>query len=497
MLREEDREGPPDPVLEALGADAPAVELRPDGDVAHLLRPVVVESEPVVEDASAGRPRADHDVGIVRLDGDVAALAAARRIPVALVDRPIDRAARHADRGVVLLRAVDTVGNLVVGDDVVELGRRLVIDRGPARAAVEGDAGAAVVPLDHPERVVGVDPERMVVAVGGGHAVEGRPAVDRLPEAVVLDPDRVRIFWIGGDVHVVPGAGTEQRLLAEADPGLAVVIGAEHGAVLGLDQCPDAAGLGRRDRDADLAQEPGRQARLAGDLLPGVTAVEGTPEPALLAAAHQRPGVALHLPDRREEDARVVAIHRDVVAAGVRALVEHLLPGLAAIGRAEDAALLVGPEGMAERRHVDDVRVARVDHDLADVAGVGEPAVDPGTAGIRGLVDAIAVGDVVADAGLAGADIDDVGVGFRHRDGTDSGGAEEAVGDVAPGHPAVGRLPDPASAGAEVEGHRVRDVTGDGDHPPAAVRADAAPLQRREQAFGDLPARSRHSIPPS
>src|SRR5207247_3383270 len=47
------------------------------------------------------------------------------------------RAARHRHGGVVLLRAVDAVRRLGVGDHVIELGRRLVVDGRPALAAIQ------------------------------------------------------------------------------------------------------------------------------------------------------------------------------------------------------------------------------------------------------------------------------------------------------------------------------------------------------------------------
>src|SRR5207253_918907 len=73
--------------------------------------------------------------------------------------------ARHRHRGVVLLRTVDAIRRLRVGDHVIELGRRLVVDRRPALAAVLGDDRAAVVAVDDPIRIPRVDPEVVVIAV--------------------------------------------------------------------------------------------------------------------------------------------------------------------------------------------------------------------------------------------------------------------------------------------------------------------------------------------
>ena len=54
-----------------------------------------------------------------------------------------------------------------------------------------------------------------------------------------------------------------------------------------------------------------------------------------------------------------VNVHVGDAVVGVN--VEGLLPGLPAVGRHEDSALLVRPEGVPYSADVDDVRVARVD----------------------------------------------------------------------------------------------------------------------------------------
>ena len=138
--------------------------------------------------AAAGRAAdgaGDDGVGIIRMQGDVAAFGVPHHVAIAPGDGSLVSAGRHADGGVVLLGSVDPVGKTVVGGQVVELGGELVVDAGPGVPAVEADAGAAVVPLDHPQGVVGVDPEVVVVAVGRGDPAEVAPAVDGLPALVV------------------------------------------------------------------------------------------------------------------------------------------------------------------------------------------------------------------------------------------------------------------------------------------------------------------------
>ena len=218
MAREENREGPLEAVLQIHRAERPAVEFGPDGDIAPLPGAMVVEVHPVIEGARADRAGGDDQIGVVVLDADVAALAAARLEPVPLVDRPLDGHARHGDRGVVLLRAVDAVGEAVVRRDVVELRGRLIVERGPRRAAGVGDARAAVIALNHDLRVVRVDPEGVLVAVLRGVLREVFAAVGGLPDGVIEPPDGLRVLRIGDQVAVVPGAGAQEGRVADPLP---------------------------------------------------------------------------------------------------------------------------------------------------------------------------------------------------------------------------------------------------------------------------------------
>ena len=62
-----------------------------------------------------------------------------------------------------------------------------------------------------------------------------------------------------------------------------------------------------------------------------------------------------------------------------------------------DAALLVGHERIAERGHIDDVRIRRVHADGGDLADVAQSNKGPGLARIGGLIDAPADRDIAAD----------------------------------------------------------------------------------------------------
>jgi hypothetical protein len=158
-----------------------------------------------------------------------------------------------------------------------------------------------------------------------------------------------------------------------------------------------------------------------------------------------------------------------------------VIPRPPAVPGAEHAPLAVRPPRVAEGGDVDEVRIIRMHADAPDVAGVAEPHVGPAAAGVGGAVHAVAVRHVAANARLAGAGVDHVGIGGRDGHRADGGRLEEAVGDVLPVGAAVGRLPDAARAGAEVEDHGLDGIAGDGHRPAAAVGAHETPLKRVEE----------------
>src|SRR5205085_1837747 len=164
-----------------------------------------------------------------------------------------------------------------------------------------------------------------------------------------------------------------------------------------LDEGVDAAAVAGGDRQADAAPNAGGQA-VAGELLPGVAAVGRAVQATAGAAAGEVPRPPPRLPQGGEQHARVVRVEGDVDGAGVGVLLEDLLPGLAAVGGAVDAALGVGAERLAEDGGEGDVGVLRVDGDLTDLTFL-LPDVGPVLTGVGRAVEAVARLDVAADVG--------------------------------------------------------------------------------------------------
>ena len=365
MGRQQDREGVVEPILHVLHWRAELV-FGPDADGGGLARPPVVAHD-------GGAIASVHDAA-VGLDRRLSALATADPLPG---DGAAGGPARHREVRVVVLGGVDPIGKLIVDSQAEQASRWLIVYRRPRGASVQRDGGAPVVAFDHPVGVFRIDPHRVMVAVGHGQGCEGCSSVRRFPKPIGLHIHGVRILRVGDHVGVGPGVAPPVGLLEDALPRLAAVIRAEQGAIVRLDHRPDAARACRRDRDADLPDNPPRQTWIASNVRPGVATVGRLVQAAVGPSADRVPRKTLQLIERRVEHIGVRRIHREVERARPLAFVKDLLPGLATIGRAIDTPLGVGPEDIARRRHIDEVRIRGMNPDLRDVPGFPEPYVGP------------------------------------------------------------------------------------------------------------------------
>ena len=82
---------------------------------------------------------------------------------------------------------------------------------------------------------------------------------------------------------------------------------------------------------------------------------------------------------------------------------------------------------MTESCHIDQIGVLWMNANFADMAGLLQSNIRPSFTAIGGLIHPIAVRDIEADGGFAGAGIDNVGICVCHRDGTYRSGIEESV----------------------------------------------------------------------
>ena len=137
-----------------------------------------------------------------------------------------------------------------------------------------------------------------------------------------------------------------------------------------------------------------------------------------------------------------------------------------------------------------DVRVGRMNPDFGNRLSVGQAHMRPRLPRICGLIHAVPLHDVSADAGFPHADEDNIGICFGDGDGAYRGALDLSIGDRIPRLPAIDRLPQSAADGAEVVLMDAGRATGGCDRSTAAQRPDVAPLQGLEES-GVVAARLR------
>ncbi len=165
-------------------------------------------------------------------------------MPVAGGDGAGVAAAEGGYGGVILLRAVNVVGEVVVDGDAIELGGGLIVFGAPAFAAVEADLCAAVGGFDEAIGILGGDPHVVIVTVLVTNSGEGFAAVGGFEEGGVDGVDGVLVFGIGEDLGVVPGALLDGVVAVLLRPGFSGVVGAVNAALLSFDERPDALWVG-------------------------------------------------------------------------------------------------------------------------------------------------------------------------------------------------------------------------------------------------------------
>src|ERR1700719_4417874 len=129
---------------------------------------------------------------------------------------------------------------------------------------------------------------------------------------------------------------------------------------------------------------------------------------------------------------------------------------------------------MAERCDKNLLRVAGIDEYPRNLARVLKADVRPGLAAIHGLVHAVSVGDGRAHVRFAGAQINDLGIGWRNSDGADGSDGLRIKNGI-PGAAGIVGAPHAATHRAEVENLGLTAYAGNRQRPAAAKGSNRAP----------------------
>ena len=188
---------------------------------------------------------------------------------------------------------------------------------------------------NHARRILGIDPELVIVIATGraAHDRDGFAAVLRAIERDVRNVDDVGIVGINGEPVEVPRPAGEARIAVGQRPGVAAVVGAiETGLLACLDQRIHALAIGR-DGNTDaspiaIGQVRGRSAASRSRRCRSSDRVR---RPALAAARRCSTADDARSTCRRTECSERRR-HGQIGDADARSFVEHARPGLASVG---------------------------------------------------------------------------------------------------------------------------------------------------------------------
>src|SRR5579862_2771049 len=151
--------------------------------------------------------------------------------------------------------------------------------------------------------------------------------------------------------------------------------------VVGEDVDTLGVALAERDPDSPAGFSVGQFI----DQLPVLAAIGCLVDSAARSSFDKVPGPSIPVPSGRVNDVRISGIHRQVDNARMIVQLEHLIPGLATIGRLVDSSFRVLAVEVAEHADVDRVLVSRVDQDFADMLAFRQPHVLPSLPFVRRL----------------------------------------------------------------------------------------------------------------
>ena len=245
------------------------------------------------------------NIGIFRVLGDVAALATAHVIrPLPFFDAVAPRQkispafAWYSHGRVVLLRSRHLIRKIAGGGDVIELrGRKIFV--GPGFAAVHRHATAPIVGRHHPGRVVGVNPEIVVVAVRNGDGfVELHTPIGRFIEAHIEAIDAVFVLWIGIDSGIIKRPLPQFSLLVNALPRHSGIVGTVNAPIFGFHNGPHPVWVNGRYRYANFTNGTSGHSRFAGQFGPGIAPVSRFKQARIATAPPHFPGFPIDFPNR-------------------------------------------------------------------------------------------------------------------------------------------------------------------------------------------------------
>ncbi len=182
------------------------------------------------------------------------------------------------------------------------------------------------------------------------------------------------------------------------------------------------------------------------------------------------------MPRARKHNLRRSSANRQIGNSDLRSQIENPRPMRSSVERLKNTALIVGSIRVPQSAHIHDVRIARINHNSADVPRIFEANVRPGCAAVGGFVNAVAEGKRGANVTLAGSSINCLRVRRSHGQSPDRA-CGLPVENRRPDCTRVGCLPDSSVDRAEIKSVGIPRHASHRRCATAAEWADQAPFE--------------------
>src|SRR6185369_13727624 len=215
-------------------------------------------------------------IGMQWIRRDVTVLFDTDGAPIAKSDGAVVAAALHSRRAALLLAAVNPVRKLIVGNDVIELRRWLVVPGAPGLAAVYTHHRSLIGRQQHDLRVLRIDPERVVI-VSARRTFECRPRLAAISRTVSCDcrsVDSLFVARIDVDFRKVTAARPWPPVGADAPPRFSGIVRAINTTELRrIHRCIECIRIAGSNCDSDASQPLFESGQPVCQLAPGVAAI--------------------------------------------------------------------------------------------------------------------------------------------------------------------------------------------------------------------------------
>src|SRR6185312_5232068 len=162
-----------------------------------------------------------NNVGVQRIGCDIAIFFYTYGMPFTEGDLAVIAPGSDSDRTALLLSSIDVIWKGIVRAHVIKLSRGLIVPGRKGLSTVDRDDGALVTGNKQDVRVIGIDPDAVIVVASRRalKGIPGCPAVRRFPYHDIRGVNDVLIFGVGLDLGKIVAPAPEPLIAVQFLPG--------------------------------------------------------------------------------------------------------------------------------------------------------------------------------------------------------------------------------------------------------------------------------------